>query len=71
MKSSKFRFLRLVALVIVMTQLFSLSTVTVFASSNDEAIQQTETTLPVESTITDNSIATENVVFEAKHELKL
>lgn len=70
MKSSKFRFLRLVALVIVMTQLFSLSTVTVFASSNDEAIQQTETTLPVESTITDNSIATENVVFEAKHELK-
>ena len=70
MKSSKFRFFRLVALVIVMAQLLSLSTVVAFASSNDETIQQNETILPVESTITENLISTENVVLEPERELK-
>ena len=70
MKSSKFRFFRLVALVIVMAQLLSLSTVVAFASSNDETIQQYETILSVESTITDNIISTENVVLEPERELK-
>ena len=70
MKSSKFRFLRLVALVIVMAQLLSLSTVVAFASSNDETIQPTETILPEESTFIDNSSSTKNFGVELERELK-
>lgn len=43
MKFSKFSFFRLVALVIVMAQLLSISTVVVLASSDNETAQQAET----------------------------
>ena len=43
MKFSKFSFFRLVALVIVMAQLLSISTVVVLASSENETAQQAET----------------------------
>lgn len=71
MKSSKFRFFRLVALVIVMAQLLSLSTVVAFASSNDETIQQNETILSTESTVTYESNPIENTILESERELNL
>lgn len=70
MKSSKFRFLRLVALVIVMAQLLSLSAVVVFATSNDEILQQTETVLPIENTLVDNIVATDDLILGTERELK-
>lgn len=70
MKSSKFRFSRLVALVIVMAQLLSLSAVVVFATSNDEILQQTETVLPIENTLVDNIVATDDLILGTERELK-
>ena len=66
MKSSKFRFSKLVALVIVMAQLLSLSTVVAFASSNDETIQQNEPIISEESKSTDESNPIEDTILEPK-----
>lgn len=70
MKSSKFRLSKLVALVIVMAQLLSLSTVVAFASSNDETIQQNEPIISEESKSTDESNPIEDTIIEPKRELK-
>lgn len=71
MKTSKFNCLRIVALIIVMAQLISISTVVAFASTDDAAVKQEETIIQDEFTYDENTTSIEQDIVEYENDLNL